>query len=88
MKQEQITYRGIINLGFTEEYCKDDVYFDHFGFEYVIIEKQLTKKIYLSWAKETRLCEIVRVDKKGDIKKRMPVKNLEQLKIIINFFED
>jgi hypothetical protein len=86
MKQEQIKYSEIMKLDFTQEWCHDTVYFDHFGFEYVIIEKQLTKRIYLSWAKETRLCEIVRVDKKGDIKKTYAGSKSRAIKNYNQFF--
>ena len=88
--QEQIDYADVIALGFTEEPCEDEVYFNQYGFRYCIITKYLTKKIYLDWAKETRLCEMVRIDspKTAIIKKKMPIKNLEHLREIVDFFSD
>lgn len=88
MEQEQIPYKEIIRLGFDIETDTDKVYFDEYGFDYYIINKHLTKKIYLDWAKETRLCEMIRLDNTRDnnIMARMPIKNLEHLEEIIDFF--
>jgi len=86
MKQEKIKYREIMDLGFEEEVDSDNVYFDEFGYDYCIITKNLTKKIYLDWKKETQLCKLVRTDKTHNIKAEMPIKNIEHLKEIIDFF--
>lgn len=90
MKQEKINYGVIMALGFEEETISDNVFFNEYGFDYTHITLKLTKKIYLDWAKETQLCELIRMTKPktGDIGKRMPIKNLEHLKEIINFFSD
>jgi len=90
MKQEKIKYCEVIALGFTEEVQSDRVYYNQYGFDYCIITKELTKKIYLDWAKETQLCKMVRIDgpKHGNIKAKLPIRNLEHLKEIINFFSD
>ncbi len=90
MKQEKIRYKDVIDLGFKEQICSDNVYFNEFGFKYAIITKYLTKKIYLDWVKETQLCEIIRINNKRDfhIIKRSPIKNLTHLKEIIDFFSD
>jgi hypothetical protein len=88
--QERIQYHEIIALGFTEIKTNDSVYFQEFGFPYVIITKQLSKEIYLDWEKHTQFCELIRMDKPkvGSISKRYPVKNLAELKTIIDFFTD
>lgn len=90
MKQEKIKYREIIALGFREDVQNDQVYFEEYGFDYCIITKELTKKIYLEWAKETQLCKMVRIDnpKHCNIKAELPIRNLEHLKEIIKFFSD
>jgi len=88
MEQEKINYSEIMALGFSEEECSDDVYYKQYGYAYCQITLKLTKRIYLDWAKETQLCEMVRIDspKTCNIKKRMPIKNLAHLKEMINFF--
>ena len=90
MKQEKINYSEIISLGFTEEETIDNIYFKEHGFDYVIINKYLTKNIYLDWAKETKLCKMVRIDspKTCNIKAEMPIINLAHLKELINFFSN
>lgn len=90
MEQEKIKYSEIIALGFTEDMQSDEVYFNEYGFDYCIITKELTKTIHLDWAKETQLCKMVRVDspKTGNVKAELPIRNLEHLKEIINFFSD
>jgi len=90
MKQEKIKYSDIMSLGFTEDIQNDSTYFSEFGFDYAIIERKLTKKIYLDWEKETQLCELVRMDHPDtcNIKKKKKVRDLEHLKEIIDFFTD
>jgi hypothetical protein len=88
MNQQKIEYKEIIFLGFTEEIVRDAVYFNRHGFDYAIIEKQLTPHIAISWAKETQLCEMYRVSRKseGDIVARMNINTLEELQEVIKFF--
>lgn len=88
--QEKIQYSEIIALGFTEDPSHDSIYFDQFGYDYVIITKKLSKKIYLDWEKSTQLCKLVRLKKvkTGDIAKIYQIKNLKELKEIIDFFKN
>ena len=88
MKQEQIDYNEIIKLGFNVDVQDDKVYFNRYGYDYCIITKDLTKKIYIDWEKETRLCTLTRINspKNGSIEAEFPVQNLQHLKEIINFF--
>lgn len=90
MKQEKIKYSEVIALGFNEDVQSDKVYFDIYGFNYCIITKDLTDNIYLDWAKETQLCEMIRIDNTEDcnIKARLPIRNLKHLEEIVNFFSD
>jgi len=90
MKQEKINYSEIMGLGFTEEISEDKSYYAKHGYSYCIITKKLTKKIYLDWEKETKLCKMVRLSKPktGDIGAELPINNLEHLKEMINFFSD
>ena len=88
MKQEKIDYCEIMALGFTEEKQYDSCYFNTYGFEYAIIEKKLTDKIYLDWEKESRTCKLIRIDSQEDcnIMAEKSIKDLKHLKEIINFF--
>ena len=90
MEQEKINYSEIMALGFTEEVNSDSVYEAEHGYSYCIITKQLTKKIYLDWQKDTKLCKMVRLSKPktGDIGAELPIKNLDHLKEMINFFSN
>ena len=74
-----------MDLGFKEKCYPDGVYFKIYGYEYTVIRKKLTKHIYLDWAKETRLCKIVRA-KKGRILAEKAITTLEELESIIEFF--
>ncbi len=91
MKQEQINYSEIIDLGFDEQIVSSDkVFFRKYGFEYTIINLELTKTIYIDWSKETQLCELIRINSanKADIMARMPIRNYEHLREIIGFYID
>lgn len=84
----KIEYCEIIALGFNIEECNDSVYFNQYGFQYCIITLPLTKTIYIEWAKETQLAEIVvlKSKKSGDIIKSIPIRNLQHLKDVIECF--
>lgn len=88
--QQKIKYHEIMSRGFEESIKHDPVYFREFGFDWAIITLKLTAKIYLDWEKETQLCQMVRMDsaKKCNIKTRMPIRDLEHLDELINFFTD
>lgn len=88
MEQEKINYDEIMALGFTEDIQIDSVYEAKNGYSYCIITKQLTKKIYLDWQKDTKLCKMVRLSKPktGDIGAELLIKNLDHLKEMISFF--
>jgi len=88
-KREKINFAAIIALDFTEEEGNDEVFENIHGYPYRIYTKKLTKKIYIDWQQDTRLCEMVRVDpKNGDVFARMPLNDLEQIKNIIAFYHD
>ena len=87
IEQQKIKYSDIMSLGFTEEFVGDSVYQSEYGFEYSIINKDLTNDIYLSWRKETQLCDIYRKDKDDNILSKAPVNSLEHLNEIIDFFK-
>jgi len=86
--QEKIKYHEIMALGFKEEICNDNVYFKEHGFKYAIITLTLRTHIYLEWDKATQLTEMIRVNRDDKILKRMPIKNLDHLKEMIDFFSD
>jgi hypothetical protein len=86
MKHEQINYKDIMDLGFTEEYHNDSVYQSQYGFPWSIITLKLTKRIYLDWEKETRLCWIYRTDNEEYIQAKRPIYNLAQLRDTVSFF--
>ena len=88
--KRQIPYDKIIALGFTEEVHDDTVYEAEHGYKYCIITKQLTKKLYLDWQKDTKLCKLVRLSKPktGDIGAELEIEGLHHLEMIINFFSD
>jgi hypothetical protein len=88
MTQQKIKYSDIMALGFSEEEQHDPQYFKQYGYAYCIITLKLTKLIYLDWAKETQLCEMVRLKdtKECDIARRMPIRDLQHLKEMVGFF--
>ncbi len=90
MKQEQIKYSDAIALGFEDEKDEDKVFFNEHGYQFFYMTKELTKKIYLDWNVETRICEMVRTDEKrgGSVMKRMPINDLKHLTEVVDFFTD
>jgi hypothetical protein len=88
MTQQKIKYSDIMALGFSEEEQHDPQYFKQYGYAYCIITLNLTKKIYLDWAKETQLCEMIRINntESCDIAARLPIRDLAYLKEMVEFF--
>lgn len=87
---EKFNYKTIMELGFKETECSDSVYESIHGYPYCIVNKKLSKEIYLDWEKETKHCYLVRLSnpKEGEIGNKVKVKNLEQLESIIDFFKN
>lgn len=87
-EQEKIDYNEVMKLGFKETFYDDAVYFKQNGFKYSIVELKLTKKIYLDWSKESKLCTMLRIDNNRDctILAEKPIRNLKHLKETVNFF--
>ncbi len=83
----KINYNEIMALGFKEKPMQDEVYERQNGYPWVWITKKLTKKIYLEWEKETKVCKIIRLKSKktGDIA-NSKVLTLDQVKEVIEFF--
>lgn len=88
-EQQQIRYKDVMDLGFIETKCRDNVFRDDYGYDYKIVELNLTKKISIDWNIETRTCELIRINNNVDcdIRARYPIKNLDELKTIIDFFK-
>lgn len=84
--QSKIDYKDVVELGFSVEEDVDDVFMSINGYEYKIVELNLSKTFYIDWDIETRLCTLCRCDKKGYIKARHKIRNLEELRYWINFF--
>lgn len=85
---DEIAYGDIMDLGFEEEFIDDEIFFDQYGYRYSIVSKKLTKKLELDWDKQTRICKLLRMDSESNIRKSIKIKNLDDLKEIIDFFTD
>lgn len=87
---ERVRFNDIKDLGFKATECYDRIYLEEYGFEYIIYTLDLTNKIYVDWARETGLCELIRIDspKECNIKKRVVIENIDHLKRIIDFYTD
>ena len=79
-----------MDLGFTEEFINDSAYFYDHGFDYALITKNLTEKIYLDWKKESKECSLIRIDhpSKGNVLSEMKLSGYDEVRRIIDFFED
>ena len=89
LENNQIFFTDIVDSGFNIQDVEDDVYMKQNGYKYTINTLYLTTEIYLNWDKETKLCQMVRVDNKNtqNVVAKMPIKGLNHLKEIIAFFK-
>lgn len=85
MKHEEINYQDCIDLGFKRTELEDSVFMHQYGYNWFIVEKRLTKQLYLSWDCVTRRVTFIRGGKKN-IYSRLPVMNLNDLKVLIDFW--
>ena len=82
----EINYGDIIRLGFKEYSSNDPVYFNQYGYEYKWYTLYLTKRVYLHWSKEDRICTMRRENEEGEIRRKARVLGLKQLELLIDFF--
>jgi hypothetical protein len=85
-KQQPIDYADIKAAEFEEIVTYDEQFFNEYGYPYVIFNLKLTKRIYLEWEQPTRLCSLVRTNKKSDILAVYLVKDLAEMHTLIKFF--
>lgn len=99
--QEKIKYKQVMELGFTrkEGGCFDQVFHDHYGFPYFLVNKVLSTSIVetddyvekevieAEWDIVEHTVRIIRYhDRTGDIHGKMKIRNLDELKSAIKFF--
>lgn len=84
---EEFNYADLMNLGFERKNMSDSVFLDQHGYEWFLVELQLTTAIRCEWDCETRFLEIVRYDKKGNVLNRTAINSIEDLKLIIDVFK-
>ena len=89
MNENQISYSDVIDLGFERIEMSDSIFFNQNGYNWVIVRKDLTNKIYLDWDIETKKVKLVRIDnpKECNILAKQDVNNIDVLRLILNFFE-
>jgi len=86
MAQDKIDYRTVINLGFNREDQTDNVFFKQYGFNWFIVTKKLTKKIYLDWDCTTRTVTLKRIHEDHNIIGSLNIESSQELEDIIKFF--
>lgn len=83
---KEIRYKDIYDLGFKSLKINDKVFYETYGYDYIYFYLNLTKRIRVEWCQVRRTCEMVRYDKEDNVKARMPIRDLQHLKEMINFF--
>lgn len=89
-EQKPIKYQDVIDLGGKrDQFNSDKAYEDEHGHECFWVDIKLTKKFGAHWDCDTRTVEIQKYggDGGGQILSVLPVKDLEELKMYINFFK-
>jgi hypothetical protein len=83
---DEVWYKDVIGLGFTEEVMNDSVFEARHGFKDSVIVKHLTRDIMIEFEKLTLECRMIRTNKEGLIVAKMPIKSYSDLEMIISFF--
>ena len=82
---EAINYQDVIDLGFKRENMNDSVFESQYGYKWFLVTKKLYKGIVAEWNCNDRTVKIVRY-KKSDVKSKIEVEDLKELKKYIAFF--
>lgn len=85
-EQQQIWFKDVMSLGFKSSVEEDTVFFDHHGYKWRITTLNLTPELYLNWDNETFFVELIRTNNECDILGRIPVTDLDHLKMVLQFF--
>lgn len=85
MEQQEINYKDVIDLGFNVEQGNDNVYYNIHGHNYTIVTLDLKHRFICNWDCTTRLVEIMKCDKEGNILSTMQIMDESHLKHMINF---
>ena len=88
MTQNKIDYKTVMDLDFKRTDQKDKIFYNKYGFNWFIVTKKLTKRIYLDWDCTTRTVTFKRIDKDYNITGSLDIESSQKLKDIINFFKD
>src|SRR5690554_707761 len=88
MKQQEIDYIDIVELGFKIEECQDNVWMMAYGYPYKVITKKLNEHHHLHWEQNTRLCYLWKTDEEGTILTKHPIENYQDLIYAIDKFSE
>ena len=88
MTQDKIDYKTVIDLDFKREDQTDNVFYNEYGFNWFIVTKKLTKKIYLDWDCTTKTVTLKRIHEDHNIIGSLDIESSQELEDIINFFKD
>ena len=90
MKQEEVDYQAVIDLGFKVGYMDDEVHQKQYGYDDFWVNLKINKRFEVSWCNKTRFLEMQRMkkdrDNEGSIEERIPLENLADLKRILFIF--
>jgi len=90
-KERKIAYQDVIDLGFVRTDENDDVFFEIYGFQWILVRLTLweskKEEILADWDCVKRTVEIIRYKKKsGNILNKIKVQSLGKLKSIIKAY--
>jgi hypothetical protein len=87
MIERGILYHEVIDLGFEREDCSDNNFYKQNGYDWFLVQKTLSKSLYLDWDCETHRVELIRwKPKDGSILNRRTLTTVESIKDCIEFF--
>lgn len=82
----QFNYQDLLNLGFDRLEINDSIFENQHGYKCFYLTKEIKKGFEFIWDCEDRKCEFRRC-KKGRILSKYIVSSIEEIKMIIKFFE-
>jgi hypothetical protein len=85
---KRIWYADIIELGFSVDECKDNVFEREYGYPYRIITKKLTKNISIEYRQPEGTCRVYRTNKDGYVLGEIELDDIESIKVFIEFYKE
>ena len=81
-------YKYIMNSGFKRLESEDSIFFDQYGYNYFIVNKEINDHVSLEWDVHTQQVELTLVDDHHEILRRTKIQTLDEFNLLMMLCKD